>query len=303
MHDFKKLYTLLQMIALLSKSEGYAVDRLARKYDMSTRNIYRYLDLLKECGFHLEKDSDHRYKITGAGEMLQEEGVTFSLEEAGIIKDAVMAVHDAHPLRNNILAKLFAHSDLDAAAELIYNKLVGQTIAQLTQAIQEKRQAILRSYHSHSSETIADRLVEPIAFVNNMRYFTAYEPDSQQVLQFKPDRVGQAQLCETDQQHVHRHTISHPDAFGMNGEPVAEVHLKLSPRAANLLKEEFPAATDGLQSNREDGSAIWRGEVKGFEGVGRFVLGLPAEVEALAPQRLIGYLHEKRSLAARLKEG
>ncbi|PSR02132.1 MAG: hypothetical protein BRD50_07625 [Bacteroidetes bacterium SW_11_45_7] len=78
----------------------------------------------------------------------------------------------------------------------------------------------------------------------------------------------------------------------MNGEPVAEVHLKLSPRAANLLKEEFPAAT-----------AIWRGEVKGFEGVGRFVLGFPGEVEALAPQRLIDYLHEKRSLAARLKEG
>lgn len=302
MHDFKKLYTLLQMIALLSKSDGYTVDRLARKYDMSTRNIYRYLDLLKECGFHLQKDSDHRYKITGAGEVFQQEGVTFSLEEAGIIKDAVMAIHSVHPLRNNILAKLFAHSDLDAAAELIYNKMIGQTIAKLTQAIQEKQQVVLRSYHSHNSETIADRLVEPIGFVNNMRYFTAFEPDSNQVLQFKPDRVGSVALRETDQQYTHLYSVQHPDAFGMNGEPVAEVRLQLSPRAANLLQEEFPQAIDGLQTTGKDGTAVWRGRVKGFEGVGRFVLGLPGEAEAVSPQGLIDYLDERRSLDARLLE-
>lgn len=265
MHEYKKLYTLLQMISSLAKGEGLTVARLAQRYGTTKKTIYRHLDLLKECGFQLEKDADHSYRVIQADEVFQQEGITFSVEEAGIIKDAVMAVQGTHPLRNNILSKLFAHSELDAAAEVIYNKLVGRNIAQLTKAINENNQVILKQYHSLNSDTIADRQVEPTGFVNNMRYLTAYEPETERVLQFKADRAERVEVLDTPRQYGRTVGHQHPDIFGMNGTPVVKAALVLSDRGKHLLLEEYPMAANGMEEFSQNARARWTGTVKGFE--------------------------------------
>lgn len=301
MHEYKKLYTPLQMIGLLSTTSGWKVAQLARKYETSTRSIYRHFDLLKECGFALEKDSADCYRILGADEIFQKHGIHFSLEESAIVKDALVAIHDSHPLRNKILSKLFALSELDATAEIIYDKLLGKKIALIGQAIREKQQVVLKNYHSLNSNTITDRIVEPVSFVQNLRYFAAFELATHEIRHFKPDRIGEVELLAIHHQHSHLHAASHPDAFGMASGPEMQVALLLSARAAHLLHEEFPAAAAGLEETTTNETCRWNGSVKGFEGIGRFILGLPGEVEVLAPKELVGYLQEKNREALKTK--
>jgi predicted DNA-binding transcriptional regulator YafY len=48
MSEHKRLYTLLQLISLLGKPGGYPVKRLAGRFQVSTRTIYRYFVILRE---------------------------------------------------------------------------------------------------------------------------------------------------------------------------------------------------------------------------------------------------------------
>lgn len=296
MHEYRKLNTVLQLIADLSKpgAVGYSAKQMARQYGSTTRTIYRYLDLLKESGFELETDDLHRYRIVGAAEIFSRAGETFSLEEANLIKTAVMAIHPTHPLHQNLLSKLFAHTMLSETAGLIYNSRTGLVINRLSKAIDEKRQVILENYQSVNSESTRHRLVEPIGFVNNMRYFFAYEPGRHKVLQFKVDRVYGVELLEQNFQHEHRHRQQHPDAFGMNSSERITVELRLSQRAASLLREEFPLAAAGIKREDKDEDFTWTGQVQGLEGIGRFVLGLPGEIRIKQPEALRTYLIQQR---------
>lgn len=292
MHEYKKLYTLLQMIALLNGSSGYDIKRLARKFDMSERNMYRYLTLLKNCGFNIVKDTNQRLRIEKADEILTREGVFFSLEEAATVKEAILSVHSTNPLRNRILTKLFAHSELDATAELLYDRILGEKIRLLNRAMKENLQVLLKDYHSMNSNTVTDRLVEPFAFVQNMKYFNAYEPENKSVRQFKPDRTGEVIITQKPFQYQAHHKNAVPDFFGMASGEKTTVHLKLSERAARLLCEEIPEAATGLDKSKN----TWQGTVKGHEGIGRFILGLPGEVEILAPDVLKKYVQDKVNL-------
>ena len=85
------------------------------------------------------------------------------------------------------------------------------------------------------------------------------------------------------------------DLFGLAG-PVAQlVELRLTARAYHLLVEEFGSARPFARpvAGATDLRYVFRGEVRSFLGVGRFCLGLPMEVEVVAPAALREYLRER----------
>lgn len=299
MSEFKRLYRLLQLINMLGKGDKRTAGQLARIFEVNERTIYRYFDLLRNCGFQIEKDRDHRYFLHTSGKLNQytNDLIGFTLDEASLIRDALMSVHSTHPLRNNIFEKLFTFSELGLTADIITDQALAGRLNRLRKAMHNKQQVKLIQYHSANSQTIRDRVVEPIAFMHNLRYFTAFEAEAQQVRQFRPERCGEVALLPVDFQYEHLHKQSHPDAFGMNGEPVCRIRLALSPRGSSLLAEEFPLAKKDMKWDKNSGKATYEGEVKGFEGVGRFVLGLPGEVEVKGPGSFTGYLEHKRKEA------
>ena len=69
------------------------------------------------------------------------------------------------------------------------------------------------------------------------------------------------------------------DVFRTSGSLRQEVVLQLNTRAKSLLLEEFPLAEKDLK--REDNKWVLRTVVHGMEGVGRFVIGLAADVKIL----------------------
>lgn len=286
MNEHKSLKTVLELIRLLHQPSGYMIERLAQRFGVTTRSVYRYINVLQELGFEIEKHGDRYRMILRRDAQLMMP--LFSSEETDTLRDSVLAIHDRHPLKPTLLKKLRFFSDTDFIAEIIEDHITAGHIKSLIQAIREKKQIWLRHYSSPNSQTTRDRLVEPIRFSSNLRYLYAYEPELKSLRQFKPERIGKTEITKHTFNQTAEHTITSIDAFGMNGQPRTFVQLKLSQRARHLLTEEFP------EVNPLPSHEVTQLTVHGFEGIGRFVLGLPGEIEVLGPERFVGYLKTKQ---------
>ncbi len=300
MGEHKRLYNLLQLISLLSKPGGYSVKRLAGQFRVTTRTIYRYFDLLRECGFDLVKN-DGRYRFhnpTDSVNLLP----LFTAEEEAVIRKAVTSLHLSNPHKSGLLKKLRLMTDPWFITELIVDAKTSGNIQTLAEAIHDKRRVILHQYHSLNSEPVLSRMVDPLGFSVNMKYVYGFDLDHQKVVQFKPERIGSVEITDTKYIVDKRYHIEKPDLFGMNGSPQAKVTLTLNRRALHLLLEEFPESrnVEGLAVNdvwekgpSEESNITISLPVKGFEGVGRFVLGLPGEAEPVGPPEFLKYLENR----------
>src|SRR5690606_15057718 len=159
-----KLLRLFQIIAVL-KAGHWTIRQLAERFDTSERTIYRYIKLLEEVDFLIEKDFDNRYFIiTSDDDPSQSQ---FSVEETRLIKKLIQSGASENPLRNILLKKLSLNSELDSMPRLFLKARLGKFVEQLAEAIRTKQQVVLKNYHSAHSNEIRDRLVEPIHFGDN----------------------------------------------------------------------------------------------------------------------------------------
>src|SRR5690625_3392075 len=90
MVEHRRLYSILQMIQRLNRPGGYDIPRLASLFGVTTRSIYRYLDLIRECGFLVEK-TGNRYRIE---KRHQTEHLLplLSWDEATLLRDTVLSM-------------------------------------------------------------------------------------------------------------------------------------------------------------------------------------------------------------------
>nr|WP_315188650.1 HTH domain-containing protein [uncultured Flavobacterium sp.] len=68
MHNQHKILRVLQLITLLKKEPAKSIRFLSGILDSTDRTVYRYLDLVKELGFELQKDQNNKFKIIGGNE-------------------------------------------------------------------------------------------------------------------------------------------------------------------------------------------------------------------------------------------
>lgn len=292
MGDHNRLYTLLQLIHLLSRPGGYPVQRLAQRFDVTPRTIYRYFSLFRECGFELEKSGGrYRFQNRGDAESLLP---LLTMEEASLLRESILALHPGHPRKADLLNKLKILGDPGPLAGLIVNASVAGVIRTLLEAIREEREVVLKGYHSPGSDTVRDRRVEPVGFSVNMRYLFAYDPEHEAVRQFKPERIGNVEVTGRRFETGDRHEVPRPDLFGMNGTPRTKITLKLNQRATHLLLEECPESSLlDIRIPSGNKATTIQIEVNGFDGVGRFVLGLPGEAVPVRPPEFLRYLEER----------
>ena len=63
MHNQNKILRVLQMISVLKKQPAKSIRFLAGILESTDRTVYRYLDLVKELGFELQKDQNNKFLI------------------------------------------------------------------------------------------------------------------------------------------------------------------------------------------------------------------------------------------------
>lgn len=286
-----KLLRLFQIIAVL-KTGRWTIKSLAERFDTSERTIYRYIKLLEEIELLIEKDFDGKYFIHSSGDEL---GTSeFTLEEMKLIKKLIQTEVDNNPLKELLLKKLSLNSELDKVPNLIVHARRGKLVEQLSQAIKDKKQLVLRNYHSANSSEITDRLVEPISFGDNYQTIVALDTKDKQSKQFKIDRIGE--IVETDKsfQFEKNHQKTTTDIFGMTGGKSTWITLTLRMRSYLLLREEHPLSLPYIEKT-DDGFYKFHGPVSNFDGIGRFVMGLMDEIEVVEPEEFKKYIKSKFS--------
>lgn len=286
MADLKSVYKVFHLIRLLDPLHPKSVEQLMRLLDVSKSQVYRYLDLLRQLGYPIKTDNKHRKSI----QFVRTKHRNLENEELNFIQRLIQqhnSTKDRH-LRESILQKLYKNLSLIPLVDALPGLHRNQILDLIRSAIDLNVCIIIKNYRSMSSGQ-RDRFVEPLEVTEDARYLIAWEKEKQRQGQFKIDRIEAVDL--TEEPICSGHIPSPMDLFGLTGEQWFHVRLELSSLAHHLLLEEFPLSRFFVRSS--GGRNIFDGQVRNWKGIGRFVLGLPGEIEILHPPEFKDFIEKK----------
>jgi proteasome accessory factor C len=283
-----KILRVLQLITLLKKKPAKSIRFMAGFVESTERTVYRYLDLIKELGFELERDQNKRYFITGER---FDESDSFTNEEVTLLKELLLSSAKDNKLKDSLLKKIYFKSEMAVHGNNILNAHLGKIVQKLSLAIQQENKVILKSYHSANSQKIADRLVEPIAFTDNYTSICAFEEATHENKYFNVERITDVEQLETKQEFKGLHKVVPVDIFGFteyNGEKF-DIQLRLSLRAYVILKEEYPSVIPFIKLEHNKNTYFLSCSINNPKPITRFILGLANEVDILGSEEFLKY--------------
>lgn len=292
MTDQQKMERLLRMLLLLAGKRRYSNAEIQERFDISERTVFRYLDTIELAGMVIERaNGTYRLQQDYTNTRSLQRLMHFTEEEVCVLEETIEQLEGDSAIRKQLLRKLNLLYDSKALEEK--RKTNGfKKIQQLSEAIRNKRQVQLVGYRSSNSENITDRTVEPFDFLPEYEGVWCYEPGSGQCKQFLITRMKQVNILSQSWQNENKHQMPFTDAFRMSAnKPKAKVEVLLDMKAYNLLTEEYPLAQKFI---REDGSGYRLCiPVAQYHGIGRFVLGLPGNINVLGPRSFQEFLKKR----------
>lgn len=276
-------------MVLLKISPPKSLHNLARMLEINIRSLYRYLDLLKEVGFVVSKDDFGKYQLEFEPAL---EVQILKQDEISFLQKLLM--HQAgSPLSQSIMQKLPLSIPLNDATEWLGKAMVAQTIERLSEALELKKQVLLQGYFSASSQTVRDRMVEPIRFTDDYQMLSAYDLENKEVRLFSIQRISSVLIRNQPWEFDELHQYQAPDIFGFQKAGEEDyIELDLSPRAYLFLIKEYPASQTYLRRKQRDDRFSLLAPVHDFKAPARFVLGLPHEVKVLGSPPFKNYLSQ-----------
>lgn len=292
--DHSKLQQLLEMLLYLSSGIKRSKREVMDRFDITERTFYRYIDTFRTVGFIVPRPKDGLYFIDKESPYFNEidELLHFSKEEASILQKAIHSIDNQNLLKQNLVQKLYALYDFDRVADTIVKQEHSDHIHQLMHAIKKKKRVILHDYQSANSDKVSNRLVEPFDFTTNYIATWAYDVASGVCKTFRNTRLSSVEVLSDTWDCEEQHQSLPMDIFRFSSAHQTPVHLRMTMRAADLLKEEYPLSEQYITSLDEHFFEL-KTEVCSFEGVGRFVLGLVEEVDIISPPELLDFLKNK----------
>ena len=294
MNEQQKLRRMLEIIIYLSSGIRRNLSEISRRFDISDRTAFRYIQTFREAGFIIPKAKAGLYYIDKDSPYFNEisELLHFSKEEAFILQKAIHSISDENLLKQNLVKKLYALYDFNRVANTIVKKEHSENIHQLMLAIKSKKKVILRAYFSANSNEMKDRVVEPFNFTTNYIATWAFDIEDQSCKTFKNTRIRSVEVLDEPWENDNKHNMLPMDVFRISSTQQIPVKIRLSIRACELLKEEYPLAEEYIQLVN-DNQFLFETSVCSFEGIGRFVLGLCNEVQVVEPEEFKDFLKEK----------
>ena len=288
--DQPKLERLLRVMKMLTANNSLTVDEIADQLSISPRSVYRYIDTFREAGFVIKK-KNNCIKLDKSSPYFKDisDLLHFSPEEAYILKEAIESIDENNVLKQNLKKKLYTVYNYNILAETIVNGKNGRNVERLVDAIESRRPVILRNYSSAHGNDIRDRCVEAFAFTTNYVQVWCYCPEENCNKLFKVSRIGSVDIQPGYWKHTRKHKTGKIDIFRMNSSETFHITLKLGLRAMNLLVEEFPLAAPQLRK-LPGNQWLLDTDVCSPEGVGRFVMGLPEDIEIINSPELRDYI-------------
>ena len=290
--DTPKISKLLRLMKLLTGNVSRTIDSLAKELGITSRTVYRYIDTIREAGFVVNKLYGNVYAMGKVSRGLTDfkKLIYFTDEEAYLAAKMIEGIDNNNALKRDLQRKLASVYDCTSIANYIDNPANAANIEALNDAIKHKKQVVLKGYASAHSDETRDRVVEPFSFTANMIDVWAYDVEKADCRVFKVTRIHAVEETDTGWEFQAKHKVPKPDVFRMTGKINEKIVLQLNTRAKSLLVEEYPLAERDL--HREDGKWVLRTTVQALEGVGRFVIGLAADVKVVEGNKLQEYVRK-----------
>ncbi len=272
MFNQNRIYRVFRLINLLKSTPAKSIKRLSESMEVSERSLYRYMELLVEVGFEIQKDSSNRYYLN------HDHIESFTKEEAELISQSISSNNKNNPLVKSIRTKLVLLDEMNVTSNEIVASHYSKVISKLQEAIETKSQVVLSKYQSASTESVIDRFVEPVSFSSNFDSITAFEVESGRNKFFKIERIGDVQILGKPFEYAYKHESLESDIFGFNdtGER-HHVTLQLSMRSMLWLKDDYPLSVSYMKEV-EDGKWILEVEVFSMEPVNRIIRSMPMDI-------------------------
>lgn len=276
----------LQFLLILTNSNKlWKKTDLAEKLDVSIRTIERYVVKLKDVGFLFKEVRgriclQHETKINKDLSKL----IYFSDEDAATLYNAIDAIESDSKAKSDLKGKLEVLFNSKAIKQKIIKAQGTRRCQKIMNAIEERRQIILKNYSSPHSSSKSDRLVEPFQ-MDGLRQVWCYEVGSGKNKVFNISRIEQVLVQETCWQHSTSHKAGFTDPFRMISFDGSTIHvvMKMNRMAYNLIVEEYPKTENSITQTSEN-EWTYEGEVASLKGIGRFAVGLADCVEVVTPE-------------------
>lgn len=288
--DQPKIERLLRLMKMLTANTELTVDEIAERLDMSRRTVYRYIDTFRAAGFIIKKSGSY-IRIDKASPHFKDisQLVHFTEEEAAILKRAIENIDEGNALKQNLKRKLYSVYDNGTLPDTVVKGGNAARIHALVEAIEQKRQVVLRGYRSSHTGTTSDRRVEPFAFTTNYVQAWCFDVSDNTNKLFATARMGSVEPTDTPWHHEQEHECGFTDAFRISGKRRMRIVLELGVMAHNLLVEEFPLAERDI-TQTDDRHWILATDIADVKGAGRFVAGLLNDIRIVESEELKEYI-------------
>lgn len=286
MFNQNRIFRVFRLINYLKAGPPKSISGIERFLATSGRTVYRYIDMLEELGFTVEKDGNGRLFIPGP-----EETVPFTPQEARFLKQLVLSAANGHKLAHGVLDKIKQSHDIEIGAESLFRVHLSKIVELISQAIMERKQLLIKGYHSANSESIRDRLVEPMCFTDNYTSLSAFEVKTKENKFFNIERMTGVEVLAKPMKYESDHRFHAPDCFGFQGKTLnKEIEFTITMKAYLLLKEEFPMAAAFAKPLSGSKRYHFKARVQSFKAPARFVLGFQEEADLIGSKEFIRYV-------------
>ena len=270
-----KILRVLKLISYLEQSPSKSIGHLAEILDSTERTVYRYFDLIRECGFDLQRDELNRYFIVDE----RTNGVRFTQEEAQLLKELVLKDANRNKLKDSLLTKIYLGSEIQMVASHLVNAKNGKVVERLALSMGNKEQVILRKYQSINSETISDRLVEPFGFSDNYQTVMGYEIDSKKNKTFNIDRIAYVDFTGKPFKNSKKFQNQVPDVFGFSySGKTHSIDVELGLKDVLLLKDQYPETSPFIHYNHRKNIYRLKVQVNDLKPIDRFMRGIEERI-------------------------
>ena len=280
-----KIERVLRLMKMMTGNNNYTVEDMAERLGISYRSVYRYIETFKDSGFVVHRKEGGIYKLGKDSRYFKEisQLIHFTDEEAHIVNQLIECLDNTNMLKQNLRKKLTAVYNCTSLADSVVEGKNAINVNRVIEAINNRKQVILRSYASSHTGVIRDRLVEPFGFTTNYVQIWCYEPESGLNKLFNTARVGSVEVLNDDWKFADKHHEGYIDIFRITGFEQRRVQLELGVMSHNLLIEEYPLSTRNL---KQIDSTHWLLDtmVCNYVGIGRFVMGLSDDIKILTPE-------------------
>jgi predicted DNA-binding transcriptional regulator YafY len=274
--ELAKIYRIFRLIELLSSPPFLTTIQLAVRLEVTERSVRRYYPLLEKLGYLVDKDPrTHRYFIQVESGL----GDAFDGEEAAYLNDLLSQLPEDNPVRSSTLLKINKQYRLYPVMQTVQRNTHYLRLKRLQEAVKNSKVVVLHNYEGANGK-ISTRRIVVTGFTDRFRGIHAHDLEADGPRQFLLDRMG---LIEITAEDVPQDFPFYPnDLFDWPGTTWFNVSLLLSVHAKKLLTEEYPRSRANLSMALRDGRYRVDLRVRGWNGIGRFILGLPGEVEVTA---------------------